>query len=82
MSEDRKSHVRSASRRQTIFSIVTIALGVIAIALIVWRISKAWRIEYGGAPREPPGIPTGGSFGPPGGAAAPGGLNTATTSTP
>lgn len=49
------------------FAIVTLLLGVIAMSLIIWRISKAWRIEYGGGPREPRPIPTTGAFGPPGG---------------
>lgn len=70
---ERQPPVRPAPKRRTVFSIVTVALGVIAIVLLVWRISKAWRIEYGGAPRGPQGIPTGGSFGPPGGPAASGG---------
>ncbi|MFO0591712.1 MAG: hypothetical protein U0441_29465 [Polyangiaceae bacterium] len=49
------------------FSIVTLVLGVVAIALIAWRISKAWNLQYGDGPREPPPpIPTGGSYGPPG----------------
>lgn len=69
-----------AGKKQSLFSALTIALGVIAVVLIAWRISKAWRIEYGGAPRGPTEIPTGGSFGPPGGAAAPSASATSTTS--
>lgn len=79
--DERQPPVRPAPKRRTVFSIVTVALGVIAIVLLVWRISKAWRIEYGGAPRGPQGIPTGGSFGPPGGPAAPGALNTGASPT-
>lgn len=84
---ERQPPVRPAPKGRTAFSIVTVALGVIAIVLLVWRISKAWRIEYGGAPRGPQGIPTGGSFGPPGGpavsggAGAPGALNTGASPT-
>lgn len=55
----------------SLFTVVTVIAGVIAVALILWRISKAWRIEYGGGPREPQAIPTGGAWGPPGGGARP-----------
>lgn len=55
------------NKKPSAFSIVTLVLGVIAIALIAWRISKAWNLQYGDGPREPPPpIPTGGSYGPPG----------------
>ena len=54
-------------KKPTVFSIVTLLLGVIAIALLAWRISRAWNLQYGDGPREPPPpIPTGGSYGPPG----------------
>jgi hypothetical protein len=70
---------KAEQTRAKVFAIVTVAAGVIAIVLIVWRITKAWRIEYGGEPREPPGIPSGGSFGPPGGFGAPTATVTPTT---
>lgn len=55
----------------SLFTVVTVIAGILAVALILWRISKAWRIEYGGGPRERPAVPAGGAFGPPGGAPRP-----------
>lgn len=56
----------ASKKKPSFFAIVTVLLGVIAISLIVWRISKAWRLVYGDGPREVIPIPTGGSYGPPG----------------
>ena len=55
-----------SKKKPSFFAIVTVLLGVIAISLIVWRISKAWRLVYGDGPREVIPIPTGGSYGAPG----------------
>jgi hypothetical protein len=59
------SNGSGAGKRPSPFAIATMIAGAIAMSLIVWRISKAWRIEYGGGPREARPIPTGGSFGSP-----------------
>ncbi|MEZ4309363.1 MAG: hypothetical protein R3F14_15100 [Polyangiaceae bacterium] len=61
----------SAPPRRSLFAIVTLVAAAIAMSLIVWRITKAWRIEYGGGPREPRPIPTTGAFGAPGDYARP-----------
>lgn len=53
-------------RRTSLFTVVTMAAGLIAMLLIGWRISKAWRIEYGSGPRDARPIPTTGAWGPPG----------------
>lgn len=51
--------------RRSLFVTITFVLGAVAMSLIVWRISRAWRLEYGsGAPPSRP-IPTTGSFGAP-----------------
>jgi hypothetical protein len=76
MSDAKKPMTEAKKKGPSLFAVITLIAGVIAIGLLLWRISKAWRIEYGGAPREPPGIPTGGSFGPPGGTALPQGSGT------
>lgn len=55
-----------ARRRPSLFMIATMIAGAIAMSLIVWRISRAWRIEYGGGAPGAKGIPTTGSFGAPG----------------
>ena len=52
--------------RPTLFAILTLLAGGVAMSLLVWRIGKAWRIEYGSGPRDPRPIPTTGSFGAPG----------------
>lgn len=56
----------AGGKRPSAFTIATMIVGAIAMSLIVWRISKAWRIEYGGGPREPRPIPTTGAWGAPG----------------
>lgn len=57
-------------RRTSVFAIVTLIAAVIAMSILVWRIGRAWRIEYGGEPRPQRPVPTSGSFGPPGGVTA------------
>ncbi len=61
------THDAKTSRaRPGVFAIVTLLAAIVAMSLLVWRITKAWRVEYGGGPRDPRPIPTTGSFGAPG----------------
>lgn len=64
---------RPGGRRPSLFTVVTMVAGLLAMLLIGWRISKAWRIEYGGGPRDARPVPTTGSFGAPGAPARPAG---------
>lgn len=66
VSGERTKAERARQARARLFTIVTVIAGVIAMSLLVWRIARAWRIEYGGGPRDPRPIPTTGAFGAPG----------------
>lgn len=39
--------------RARIFAAVTIVVGAVIIVMLVMRIARAWKIEYGGGPRGP-----------------------------
>lgn len=71
VSGERTKGAKAPRGRPGLFTIVTVIAGVIAMSLIVWRIQKAWRIEYGSGPRGPRPIPTTGAFGAPGALPAP-----------
>ncbi|MBK8252070.1 MAG: hypothetical protein IPK82_05315 [Polyangiaceae bacterium] len=62
----KKVATAAQTKKPGVFAIVTLLLGLVAMSLIVWRIGKAWRIEYGNGPRGPRPIPTTGAFGAPG----------------